>query len=70
MEEHGLRSIAFPAISCGAYRFPLDRAAAIALEEIKRFLEGNKEVERVLVVCYTLDVYNAYQALLQPSKPA
>ena len=65
MQEHGLRSIAFPAISCGAYRFPLDIAASIALVEIKRFLESNKEVERVLVVCYTHEVYEAYQSLLQ-----
>ncbi|HEY7310517.1 MAG TPA: O-acetyl-ADP-ribose deacetylase [Gemmataceae bacterium] len=64
LEDHGLRSIAFPAISCGAYGFPLDRAAAIALEEIKRFLEGNNEVERVVVVCYTQEVHEAYQALL------
>jgi O-acetyl-ADP-ribose deacetylase (regulator of RNase III) len=54
--------------SGGVYRFPLDRAAAIALEEIKRFLEGNKKVERVLVVCYTREVYDAYQAFLQPNE--
>ena len=70
MEEHDLRSIAFPAISCGVYRFPLDRAAAIALTEIKCFLESNKKVERVLVVCYTRDVYDAYQALLQSDESA
>ncbi|HEY7155293.1 MAG TPA: macro domain-containing protein, partial [Gemmataceae bacterium] len=69
MEEHNLRSIAFPAISCGVYGFPIDRAAAIALTEIKRFLESNKKVERVLVVCYTRDVYDAYQALLQSNEP-
>ena len=64
MEEHGLRSIAFPAISCGAYGFPIDRAAAIALGEVRDFLGRNKEVERVLVVCYTREVLEAYQALL------
>ena len=64
LEEHGLRSIAFPAISCGAYGFPIDRAAAIALAEIQRFLETNKNVENVLVVCYTHEVYEAYQAQL------
>src|SRR4051812_184679 len=58
MEEHGLKSIAFPAISCGAYGFPLDRAARIALGEIRRFLEGSTEVERVLVVCYMREVYD------------
>ncbi len=62
MEDHDLRSVAFPAISCGAYGFPIDRAAAIALTEIQRFLEGNKEVERVAVVCFNRPVYEAYQA--------
>lgn len=67
LAEHGLRSIAFPAISCGAYGFPIDRAAAIALTEIQSFLEGNKDAERVLVVCFTHEVHRAYQRLLQPS---
>jgi O-acetyl-ADP-ribose deacetylase (regulator of RNase III) len=65
MEEHGLRSVAFPAISCGVYGFPIDRAAAIALREIQRYLECNKKVERVLVVCYTREVHDAYQAILE-----
>jgi O-acetyl-ADP-ribose deacetylase (regulator of RNase III) len=69
MEEHGLLSVAFPAISCGAYGFPIDRAAAIALGEIKRFLERNTEAERVLVVCYTTEVYDAYRAALQDFVP-
>ncbi len=69
MEEHGLRSIAFPAISCGAYGFPIDRAAAIALTEIQRFLDGNKEVERVAVVCYTHEVYQAYQKCCRNGVP-
>lgn len=67
LEQHGLRSIAFPAISCGAYGFPIGRAAAIAVTEIQHFLGKNKEVERVLVVCYTHEVHEAYQALLHPS---
>jgi O-acetyl-ADP-ribose deacetylase (regulator of RNase III) len=69
LEEHGLSSIAFPAISCGAYGFPVDRAAAIALGEIKRFLERNALAERVLVVCYTTEVYDAYRAALQEFVP-
>ena len=69
MAEHDLRSIAFPAISCGAYGFPIDRATDIALREIKLFLDGNKEVEFVLVVCYTLEVYDAYRAILHPRNP-
>ncbi len=64
VEQHGIRSVAFPAISCGAYGYPLERAAAIALEAIRSFLQSNHEVERVHVVCYTSDVYDAYWGLL------
>jgi O-acetyl-ADP-ribose deacetylase (regulator of RNase III) len=64
VERHGLRSVAFPAISCGAYGYPLDRAARIALDAIRSFLERNAEVERVLVVCYSPEVHDAYQAVL------
>jgi O-acetyl-ADP-ribose deacetylase (regulator of RNase III) len=68
-EEHGLRSIAFPAISCGAYGFPIDRAARIAVGEMKVFLERNTELERLLVVSFTNDVYEAYCAVLQEMVP-
>ena len=69
VEEHGLRSVAFPAISCGVYGFPVDRAARIAVAEIRRFLEGNAEVERVLVVCFSDEVYDAYRSALQELVP-
>ena len=69
VEEHGLRSVAFPAISCGVYGFPIDRAAAIAVREIKAFLERNAEAERVLAVCFTADVYEAYRTVLQQFVP-
>jgi iron complex transport system substrate-binding protein len=58
--EHGVRSIAFPSISTGAYRFPIERAARIALTEINDALRQNPSVDRVLVVCYdpgTLQIY-------------
>ncbi len=67
--EHGLRSVAFPAISCGVFGFPIDRAAAIAVREIRTFLAGNAEVERVLAVCFGGDVYEAYSAVLQGMVP-
>ncbi len=51
-EENGLRSIAFPAISTGAYGFPADRAARIAMEEVRRALRKARSVERVLLVCF------------------
>jgi O-acetyl-ADP-ribose deacetylase (regulator of RNase III) len=70
VEEHGIRSIAFPAISCGVYGYPLDRAARVALAEMKRFLEvGRDDFEQLLVVCYTADVYDAYREALQEMVP-
>ncbi len=69
VEQHGLRSVAFPAISCGAYGYPIERACGIALGAIRSFLERNQTVERVHVVCYTSDVYQAYVDLLQEMVP-
>src|SRR5437667_9528423 len=51
-EQHGIRPMAFPSISTGAYGFPMDRAAPIAVSETKKFLEENKSVEKVLLVCF------------------
>jgi O-acetyl-ADP-ribose deacetylase (regulator of RNase III) len=69
LREHGLRSVAFPAISCGAYGFPIDRAAAIAVAEIRGFLEADADLERVLVVCFGRDVYDAYHDVLADLVP-
>jgi O-acetyl-ADP-ribose deacetylase (regulator of RNase III) len=68
-EQHDLKSIAFPAISCGVYRFPLDRAAAIATREIRGFLEICAALERVLVVCFDREAYEAYSQVLQGMIP-
>jgi O-acetyl-ADP-ribose deacetylase (regulator of RNase III) len=69
VERHGLKSVAFPAISCGIFGFPIDRAAAIAVREIRSFLAGNSEVERVLVVCFGGGVYESYSEVLQGLVP-
>ncbi len=51
-EKHGIRTIAFPSISTGAYGFPMERAARIAVRQTRQFLEGNTSVERVRLVCF------------------
>jgi O-acetyl-ADP-ribose deacetylase (regulator of RNase III) len=51
-QQHGVRSIAFPAISCGAYRFPIDRAARIATSTIAEVLISYVEIESVLLVAF------------------
>jgi O-acetyl-ADP-ribose deacetylase (regulator of RNase III) len=58
--KRGIKTVAFPSISTGVYRFPLENAARIALKEIIKELETNSGLERVTVVCYdkaTLDTY-------------
>ena len=60
-ELHGIRSIAFPAISAGVYEFPYDRASRIAVSETKKFLETNNTVEKVIFVCFGNEAYKIYQ---------
>jgi O-acetyl-ADP-ribose deacetylase (regulator of RNase III) len=60
--QHGVRSIAFPAISCGIYGFPADRAAPIALGETAAFLAAHPDLERVVFACWDEDVLRAYRA--------
>jgi O-acetyl-ADP-ribose deacetylase (regulator of RNase III) len=50
--EHGLASIAYPAISTGAYGFPPDRAALIALRTVLATLKDNETIERVVFCCF------------------
>jgi O-acetyl-ADP-ribose deacetylase len=52
VEQHGIRTIAFPSISTGAYGFPMERAARIAVRETRAFLERNASVAKVRLVCF------------------
>jgi O-acetyl-ADP-ribose deacetylase len=56
----GLQSVAFPAISCGIYRYPLEPAVAIAVEEAVIALSGGSSLERVCFVGFDAPVYDAY----------
>jgi O-acetyl-ADP-ribose deacetylase (regulator of RNase III) len=51
-EQHGLRSIAFPAISCGVFRFPVHRASAIAVREIRQHLARGQSIATVMLVAF------------------
>jgi O-acetyl-ADP-ribose deacetylase (regulator of RNase III) len=58
--EKGIRSLAFPAISCGVYRFPVDRAVKIAVAETVAELISSDAVQKVIFACFGDEIYNAY----------
>ena len=51
-KENGVKTIAFPSISTGVYRFPVDQAAKIAVGEILNFLNNEDSIEQVTIVCF------------------
>jgi O-acetyl-ADP-ribose deacetylase (regulator of RNase III) len=61
---NGVHSIAFPAISCGIYGYPVDEAAKIAVSEVRRFLAQDDSIERVVFVAFGEDVWNALCTVL------
>ena len=65
--SHGVRTIAFPSISTGAYGFPPERAAQIAVATVKDFTASHPAFERVVFVVFNEDQRNIYEELLKPS---
>ncbi|MFC1467636.1 O-acetyl-ADP-ribose deacetylase [Verrucomicrobiota bacterium] len=61
--ENGVKTIAFPAISTGIYRFPLNRATHIALTETVKALKEHPEIECVTFVCFNKEAKEMYDAL-------
>lgn len=59
--EQGFKTVAFPAISTGVYRFPLDRAAQIALSEVKTYLESHTLPEKIFLVCFGTESFRTFQ---------
>jgi len=62
--ENSVKTIAFPAISCGAYRYPIPEAVKIAVETTREFLANNDEIDQVIFVVANDEIYAAYQQLL------
>ncbi len=63
-EEHGVKTISFPAISCGAYGYPLEDAARIAVSAVKAFLAGDDAIEHVRFVCFEPGVAEVFEEAL------
>jgi O-acetyl-ADP-ribose deacetylase len=62
--QHGVRSIAFPAISTGVYRFPLERAAGIAVDTVRQSIAAEPGIECLIFCCFGAEVAQIYRALL------
>ena len=67
--DYGLKTVAFPAISCGIYGYPILLAASIALKEAIRFLNENVLPEIIIFTCIEEDVWAAYNAAWRDSPP-
>jgi O-acetyl-ADP-ribose deacetylase (regulator of RNase III) len=58
--KHKIKTIAFPSISTGAYRYPVEEAAKIALTEINKFLKSNSTIEKIIIVCFDKSTFDVY----------
>jgi len=58
--EHELRTVAFPAISCGVYGYPIEKAVEIAVRETRAELEGSVGIEKVIFACFGDEIFQAY----------
>jgi O-acetyl-ADP-ribose deacetylase len=67
--QHGIRSVAFPSISTGAYGYPIELAAPIALRTTMSYLEDHPEIELVRFVLFGSSAYDAYERALNSPTP-
>jgi O-acetyl-ADP-ribose deacetylase len=59
--KHKIKTIAFPAISCGVYGYPIDAAVKIAVKETVDFLSANESIAEVIFACFGSDLHEAYR---------
>lgn len=59
--ENKAKTVAFPALSCGIFGYPITQAATIAVKETANFLELHDEIDTVFFVCFDDGIYEAYQ---------
>ena len=62
--ENNIKTIAFPAISCGAYHFPIEKACKIAVETVSKILENNQNIDKVIFIDINQAIINIYKSLL------
>jgi O-acetyl-ADP-ribose deacetylase (regulator of RNase III) len=62
--QNEIKTIAFPAISCGVYGYPIEEAARIAFKTTRDFLATNDAIQKVIFVVWDEGVYEAYRQIL------
>jgi O-acetyl-ADP-ribose deacetylase (regulator of RNase III) len=58
--KHNIKTIAFPAISCGIYGYPIEPAVKIAVNEVNKFLQQNTSIKKVYFVCFNSEILQQY----------
>jgi O-acetyl-ADP-ribose deacetylase (regulator of RNase III) len=66
--EHGLATVAFPAISCGSYGYPVAEACRIAIDTVWTFLETDESLQKVIFVLYRFEQYELYIDYMETKK--
>ncbi|WP_304508969.1 O-acetyl-ADP-ribose deacetylase [Anaerotignum sp.] len=69
-KENGVKTIAFPSISTGVYRFPVERAAKVAVRTICEFLQKDSFFKQVVMVCFDEETKEAYLYAMEEYKRA
>jgi len=63
-KDQGLASVAFPAVSCGVYGYPMEEACRIAVDTVCAFLETDRTIEQVIFALFSADAVKVYQECL------
>ena len=64
-KEYNIKSVAFPAISCGAYGFPINLATEIAISTIKEFMKSNKNLEKIILIDINDEIIDEYKKYIR-----
>lgn len=61
---NGVETVAFPSISTGAYRFPIEKASRIAVREVRDFLAAHPQIRKVVFACFSAEDLDHYRRVL------
>ena len=67
-KENGIKTVAFPAISCGIYRFPIDKASQIAINTVKEFINEFDCFEKIIFIDINEKIIETYKNILDEQK--